>query len=116
MRHQSCERCAFKVLEQEWDGYSVSMALAILRMSPRAAVRLQPKDLMLTYIRDSVKDTAHHVDHVDARRPCIVVPFGKGFMVIDGNHRAAKQLRRGAAVRAYALTKEEAERTRNATF
>jgi hypothetical protein len=114
MRHQSCERCAFKVLEQEWDGYSVSMALAILRVSPRPFVLLQPKDLVLSYIRNSVAGTTDHVPHVDARRPCIVVPFGSGFKVIDGNHRAAKQLRRGAAVRAYVLTKQEAERTREA--
>lgn len=112
MKHQSCERCAFKVLEQEWDGYSVSMALAILRMAPRAAVRLQTKDLMLTWIKDSTADTMAHVDHVDCRRPCIVVPHGSGFMVIDGNHRAAKQLRRGAAVRAYVLTKTEAKRVK----
>jgi hypothetical protein len=113
MVHKSCVRCAYKVTEQEWDRYSVARALKILKGTPRAATVLPLKDIDLVSIRGSVKSTVQHVTHVDARRPVIVIKGRKRYVVIDGNHRAAKQLRRGAAVRAYILTAEEARQIRD---
>lgn len=113
MEHANCERCGWNVEYQTWDGYCIAIALDILQARPRPSVRLQPKDLVLSSIRDSIKGTETHVAHVDARRPCIAIPRGKRFLVIDGNHRAAKSLRARASVRAYILTGPEAKRARS---
>ena len=111
MRHASCERCGYPLLEQVWDGcYEVERAFAILGQHPRASVLLHRTRLIESYVHQSVGETRNHIDHVDARRPVIVVPKGHKYVVIDGNHRAAKQLRRGDTVRAYVMTAKEAKR------
>jgi hypothetical protein len=114
MVRADCERChAFPLANQEWGGYRVLLALGVLRIAPRAAVALTPAELDISAIKGSVEDTKAHIDHVDARRPVIAIPYRGRYAVIDGNHRAAKQLKRGAAVKAYLLTAKEAEGIRD---
>lgn len=112
MKQASCERCGYELADQVWYGYGIKTAVDILKKAPRAAVTLQPTDLDMHSIQESVTDTERHVHHVDARFPCIAVPFRKRWRVIDGNHRAAKQLRRNRPVRAYLLTAKEARKVK----
>jgi hypothetical protein len=111
--HALCKRCRLTKEEQEWDGYHIPTALEILKAAPRLVSRLCAEEVVRDCLEESVIKTKAHIEHVDARRPCIAVHYGrKRFMIIDGNHRAAKQLRYGRKIRAYVLTPQEAKKAR----
>jgi hypothetical protein len=112
MKQDACERCSWDPIDQVFDGYSVAYALAALRKAPRPAVVLPLEKIAGCTIAASVKDTDAHIDHVDARVPCIAVPYQRKWLIIDGNHRAMKQLRHGRHVRAYCLTRKEVKKVK----